>query len=302
MLDSLFVAAKVRSSSQLALSLADVSIVMESNLSQTLGITHFDTIVSLRPPLKWAGGKRWLVPHLRPIWEPHRTRRLVEPLCGGLAVTLGLMPAYALLNDINNHAINFFQWLKKGLVITVPMENNQKLYYQHRKRFNELIKTGKANSQEAAELFYYLNRTCYNGLCRFNQSGEFNVPFGRYKKINYVRDFTPYKQVFKEWLFTTGDFENAFLDPNDFVYADPPYDVEFTQYSKEGFSWEDQVRLAKWLVKHPGPIVLSNQATQRICELYGDLGYELHFFNAPRMISCKGDRTPAREVLALRGI
>lgn len=271
-------------------------------MKQTLGLASFDNTVSLRPPLKWAGGKRWLVPHLKPIWEPHRHRRLVEPLCGGLAVALGLMPTYALLNDINVHAINFFQWLKRGLVITIPMQNNRKRYYEHRERFNELIKQGKADSQEAAEIFYYLNRTCYNGLCRFNRSGEFNVPFGRYKKINYVRDFVPYKQVFREWEFTTGDFESVSLDLNDFVYADPPYDVEFTQYSKEGFSWEDQVRLARWLTKHPGPVVLSNQATERIRKLYSELGYELRFLEAPRMISCKGDRTPAIEVLALRGI
>jgi DNA adenine methylase len=269
---------------------------------QTLGLAHFDNTISLRPPLKWAGGKRWLVPHLRPIWEPHKHRRLVEPLCGGLAVALGLMPDRALLNDINPHAINFFQWLKKGLMVTIPMENNQKLYYQHRKRFNELIKTGKIVSQEAAQLFYYLNRTCYNGLCRFNRSGEFNVPFGRYKIINYLRDFTPYERVFQEWEFTTGDFESVSLGSDDFVYADPPYDVEFTQYFKEGFSWDDQTRLAKWLTKHKGPVVLSNQATHRIQRLYSDLGYELRFLDAPRMISCKGDRTPAKEVLALRGI
>jgi len=292
----------VRSSSQLALSLADVSIVMqESSLRQTSHRAHHDTSVTLRPPLKWAGGKRWLVPYLRPIWEPYRDRRLVEPLCGGLAVVLGLMPAHALLNDINNHAINFFGWLKKVLVTDIPMANNRKLYYQHRRRFNQLVKTGKANSKEAAEIFYYLNRTCYNGLCRFNRSGEFNVPFGRYQKINYVHDFTPYKRVFQEWKFTAKDFEKVSLSRDDFVYADPPYDVIFTQYSKEGFSWDDQVRLAKWLTEHPGPTVLSNQATPRICRLYRDLGYELRFLDAPRMISCNKDRKPAKEVLALKG-
>ncbi|RLI46793.1 adenine methyltransferase [Candidatus Bathyarchaeota archaeon] len=259
--------------------------------------------VSLRPPLKWAGGKRWLVPHLKPIWREHSNRRLVEPLCGGLAVTLGLMPTHALLNDINIHAINFFVWLKKGLAISISMENNRELYYQHRKRFNELIKTAKSNNKEAAGLFYYLNRTCYNGLCRFNRSGEFNVPFGSYKKINYARDFTPYKLAFRNWDFTTGDFEDVSLDPEDFVYADPPYDVEFTQYSKEGFSWEDQIRLAKWLKHHKGPVMLSNQATKRIRKLYTDLGYQLRFLNVPRMISCKGDkRIPAIEVLAFRGV
>lgn len=276
---------------------------MDLNLRQTLGLASSDITVSLRPPLKWAGGKRWLVPHLKPIWREHSNRRLVEPLCGGLAVTLGLMPTHALLNDINIHAINFFVWLKKGLTISISMENNRELYYQHRKRFNELIKTAKSNNKEVAGLFYYLNRTCYNGLCRFNRSGEFNVPFGSYKKINYARDFTPYKLAFRNWDFTTGDFEDVSLDPEDFVYADPPYDVEFTQYSKEGFSWEDQIRLAKWLKHHKGPVMLSNQATKRIRKLYTDLGYQLRFLNVPRMISCKGDkRIPAIEVLAFRGV
>lgn len=276
---------------------------MDLNLRQTLGLASSDITVSLRPPLKWAGGKRWLVPHLKPIWREHSNRRLVEPLCGGLAVTLGLMPTHALLNDINIHAINFFVWLKKGLTISISMENNRELYYQHRKRFNELIKTAKSNNKEVAGLFYYLNRTCYNGLCRFNRSGEFNVPFGSYKKINYARDFTPYKLAFRNWDFTTGDFEDVSLDPEDFVYADPPYDVEFTQYSKEGFSWEDQIRLAKWLKHHKGPVVLSNQATKRIRKLYTDLGYQLRFLNVPRMISCKGDkRIPVIEVLAFRGV
>ena len=257
----------------------------------------------MKPPLKWAGGKRWLVPHLKPIWELHKSHRLVEPLCGGLAVALGLGPQRALLNDINAHAINFFQWLKKGLVITIPMENDSKLFYAHRRRFNELIRENKANTEVAASLFYYLNRTCYNGLCRFNRSGEFNVPFGRYQRINYSHDFTPYRRVFSHWDFTIGDFESIHLESTDFIYADPPYDVEFRQYSKEGFSWEDQVRLAKWLVKHSGPVVLSNQATSRIRRLYTHLGFELRFLKAPRMISCKGDqRRPATEVIAFRGI
>jgi DNA adenine methylase len=183
------------------------------------------------------------------------------------------------------------------------MQNNKKIYYQHRNRFNELIRTDQAKSEETAGLFYYLNRTCYNGLCRFNRSGEFNVPFGRYKKINYIRDFTTYKSVFRGWEFTARDFEKVSLEDNDFVYADPPYDVKFTKYSKEGFSWEDQVRLAKWLTNHKGPVVLSNQDTPRIRRLYHDLRYELICIGAPRLISCKGDeRIHATEVLAFRGI
>ncbi|HCC32292.1 MAG TPA: adenine methyltransferase, partial [Clostridiales bacterium] len=88
---------------------------------------------------------------------------------------------------------------------------------------------------------------------------------------------------------------------DDFVYADPPYDVEFTQYSKDGFTWKDQVRLANWLASHPGPVVASNQATPRIVSLYRSLGFDLRFLDAPRMINCTGDRTSAREILATKG-
>jgi DNA adenine methylase len=260
------------------------------------------TDVALRPPLKWAGGKRWQVPHLRPLWEAQRDRRLVEPFCGGLAVTLSLMPTKALLNDVNPHVVNFYRWLQRGLTSTVRMANNEKTYYALRDRFNELLATGQADSAEAAGIFYYLNRTGYNGLCRFNQQGGFNVPFGRYKKLDYRTDFTVYVEPFARFEFTNVDFEAIPLKAGDFVYADPPYDVEFRQYSKDGFGWDEQVRTAEWLAKHPGPVVLSNQATDRIVPLYRDLGYALTPLTGPRLISCTGDRTPAKEVLATRNL
>lgn len=256
----------------------------------------------LRPPLKWAGGKRWQVPHLTQLWQAHAHRRLVEPFCGGLAVTLGLRPIRALLNDANPHLINFYRWLARGLVIDSPMENDEQKFYEQRERFNALLRADQGGSREAACLFYYLNRTGYNGLCRFNRSGEFNVPFGQYKRIGYVRDFTAYREFFAGWTFTAGDFSAVPLHPSDFVYADPPYDVEFTQYAQGGFSWADQERTAERLAQHPGPVVLVNQATPRVKALYRALGYELRFLDAPRRINCTGDRTPAEEVFALRSL
>lgn len=254
----------------------------------------------MRPPLKWAGGKRWQVPRLRTLWEPHRNRRLVEPFCGGLAVALGLMPERAVLNDINPHLINFYRWLQRGLTIDLPMENAEALFYQYRERFNALLANGRTESAEAASLFYYLNRTGYNGLCRFNGRGEFNVPFGRYASIRYVTDFLAYRDVFAAWTFISGDLEAVSLEPGDFVYADPPYDVEFTQYAEGGFSWDDQERTALALSRHAGPVVLVNQATERVEQLYAKLGFRVQFLDAPRRINCTGDRTPAREVIATR--
>lgn len=261
---------------------------------------------TLPPPLKWAGGKRWLVPHLRPIWAANLARRWVEPFCGGLAAPLGLRPERALLNDINPHLINFYRWLKRGLCLSEPLDNRANdpdVYYRQRARFNALIASAEGRqSAEAAALFYYLNRTGYNGLCRFNRRGAFNVPFGRYKTLNYVSDFAPYRAAFAGWTFTSADFETLPLRHDDFIYADPPYDVEFTSYSKEPFGWDEQVRMAEWLARHPGPVVISNQATDRIITVYRDLGFDLLFLDAPRRISCTGDRAPAREVLGLRHI
>lgn len=258
--------------------------------------------IALAPPLKWAGGKRWQLPHLKKYWERENHRRLVEPFCGGLAVTLGLCPQRALLNDINPHLINFYQWLKSGLRISIVMRYDDRLFYEYRSRFNQLLETGKAGTKEAASLFYYLNRTGYNGLCRFNRGGQFNVPFGRYATVNYHCNFRSYKTLLKNWDFTTVAFDRVPVAPDDFIYADPPYDVEFTQYSKEGFGWDEQVRAAEWLAKHPGPVVLSNQATKRILTLYRKLGYKLVKLDAPRRISSNGDRRAAKEVLAIRNL
>jgi DNA adenine methylase len=257
---------------------------------------------SLKPPLKWAGGKRWLLPHLAPLWLSHRRRRYVEPFCGGLAVALGLRPESALLNDVNPHLINFYRHLQKGLDVTIEMKNDETSFYQHRRRFNQLITTGGSAGAEAAQLFYYLNRTCFNGLCRFNQSGEFNVPFGTHKAITYASGFSQFQRVFENWEFASRDIEALEIEPQDFVYADPPYDVEFTTYSAGGFSWDDQVRTAERLAAHRGPVVLSNQATSRIISLYQKLGFEISYLDGPRRISCTGDRSAAKEVLAVKRI
>jgi DNA adenine methylase len=254
------------------------------------------------PPLKWAGGKRWQLPRLRALWLSHAHRRLVEPFCGGLAVTLGLAPRRALLNDINPHLINFYRWARRGMAIDEPMENRSEAFYACRARFNALLARGAAGEREAAALFYYLNRTGYNGLCRFNSRGAFNVPFGRHAKLRYATEFPAFRSASRGWSFRAGDFEDVPLRADDFVYADPPYDVPFTAYAREGFRWEDQVRAAEWLATHPGPVVLTNQATDRILELYASLGYHVERLAAPRRISCSGDRSDATEVLAWRNL
>jgi DNA adenine methylase len=254
------------------------------------------------PPLKWAGGKRWLVQKLQELVQPLEYSRLVEPFAGGLAIALGLNPPQALLRDANPHLINFYKWLQRGLNVErahVTFANDQCTFYKNRERFNELATSGEGSSEESAALFYYLNRTAFNGLCRFNRRGEFNVPFGRYTKIPYRTDFSDYTEAFLGFDFEAGDFQTIKTRRGDFLYADPPYDVPFTSYAADSFGWDDQVRLAEWLAELTVPVVASNQATERILDLYRGLGFAVETLNAPRRISCTGDRSDALEMLAL---
>ena len=124
----------------------------------------------------------------------------------------------------------------------------------------------------------------------------------KHKSITYATGFSRFKPLFENWVFTNCDIGELQIEAEDFIYADPPYDVEFTTYSAGGFSWDDQVRTAEWLAAHPGPVVLSNQATARIVQLYEKLGFRIDYLAGPRRISCTGDRTAAKEVLATKGL
>ena len=256
----------------------------------------------MKPYLKYVGGKSHLAPLIKSIWESHGCPRLVEPFAGSLAVALALDPNQALLNDANEHVINLHQHVKNWLVFEQGFKNEEAFYYQARSQFNQLIREGRQHSQEAAELYFYLNRNCFNGLSRFNQKGEFNVPFGKYKKVNYQKEFASYSIAMLEWDIKCGDFEVLEINDSDFMYVDPPYDSSFTQYSKEGFYWDDQLRLMDWMDNHSGPLIVSNLATDRILTLYFANGYDVYTYAAPRRISCKGDRKPALEMMAFKNV
>jgi DNA adenine methylase len=257
-----------------------------------------------------------------------------------MSVALGLQPQVALLNDANKHVVNFYRCLQKGLTNSLPMLNDAEQYLAYRSTFNQLATSIEGNNesektsdqtqalragheleetssqtqalragheseetsdQTQALLFYYLNRTGFNGLCRFNNKGEFNVPFGRYKTITYSPDFLEYRDLLRRWEFSCGDFAQMPLQDNDLIYADPPYDRVFTKYSQQDFTWEDQERLAEWLAQHPGRVVVSNQANDRIIDLYKKLGFRAEKIEAPRRIACNGNRKPAIEMLAFKG-
>lgn len=266
----------------------------------------------LKPFLKWLGGKSFLVPTLLPIWNnhliDHPAGRLVEPFCGSLAVALGLNPKRALLNDTNRHLINLYRQIQKGLPpLKTQREQFRNIefdYYRNRSEFNRLRESSSlADKQRRAQLFYYFNRVGYRGVCRFNATGDFNVPYGHYRTVEYLPSFDVYKNRFEFWKFTSGDFEglSAKLAPGDMLYCDPPYDGSFSDYVSGGFNWTDQKRLIEWIVGTKRIAVISNLATPRILRLYSqpEYGLKLRFVSAPRMISCDGNRQPVKEVLAL---
>lgn len=267
------------------------------------------------PLLKWAGKKTWLVERrLGALWVDYCASYpegiLVEPFVGSLAVAPGLNPRYAILNDNNKHLINLYRWVQAGLICRVEDEdifvNKPAAFDTNRIRFNQLAASPSGwQTREAALLFLYLNYTCFNGLCRFNQSGEFNVGYGKYKHASeryagVLARIPALQAAIQNWQFTAGDFADISLDPGDFVYCDPPYDDGFTGYSAGRFTWVDQVRLVSWLDGTDATVVVSNKATDRICALYEKHDYRLEFYDAPRSISCNGDRKPVREVLAIR--
>jgi DNA adenine methylase len=203
------------------------------------------------------------------------------------------------LNDNNLPLINFYRWLARGLTIPDNLTFSSDNFYGARSEFNELVRARKHGSRRAAELFYFLNRTCYNGLCRFNKQGEFNTPVGRYVEPKIARDLSPYSPYLQDWTFASGDFAGLSLEKKDFVFYDPPYDGGFADYGRRSFSWSDQQRVAQTASTHAGPVLLTNHATDRIVKLYKDSFDHIVLFESPRLIAANGKRHHTQEVMAV---
>lgn len=254
----------------------------------------------MKPILKWAGSKLHLAPHIAEHYHAGNYKRLVEPFCGAAAVALHIEPEVALLNDVNLHLINFYQQLKLGKLPSITeFSNTSEAYYYWRDELN-IGKDKFANTEQSAAIFYYLNKHCFNGLCRFNNKGEFNVPYGRYKNPKLLQDFTPYTNLFSTYHFSCSDFEQLEINDDDFVYVDPPYYDVFTKYAQQDFKWEDQLRLVNWLSQLNCTVIASNSYDDKLIKLYSDAGFIVSDVIAPRSISCNGDRTPVKEMIAYK--
>ena len=244
----------------------------------------------MKPLLKWAGGKRQILPDLISLL-PGSWSSYLEPFAGGLALFSELCSRSLIssgkISDTNPELINFYSVVKKfpadliESLVQYRSGNFASFYYSCRAEFNEM--RGKNNGRvERAALFLYLNRHCYNGLWRVNRKGEFNVPFGK-----YANPHIPNHQCIMEFHRSLESVEIAEQDfaesslaakPGDLVYFDPPYSpvsetANFTDYTAGGFRMKDQERLHRICVdldRKGVNFILSNSLSHEMLELFAD--------------------------------
>ena len=233
----------------------------------------------IKPFLKWAGGKRWLIGNYPHIF-PTNFDKYIEPFLGSGAVFFFLEPKKAILSDANYDLIQTYKSIRKEhrkvwkKLLEHKRNHGHSYYYKvrsSRPRF-DLTKSAK---------FIYLNRTCFNGIYRVNLKGEFNVPKG--SKDNFIYpddDFEKNSEILKHAQLRTNDFTVTInkATNGDFIYVDPPYTVKhnknnFIKYNEKIFSWKDQIRLSKALkkaAKRGALILISNANHDSIKKLYSD--------------------------------
>lgn len=239
---------------------------------------------AIKPPIKWVGGKRQFLPKIARLFEQSGATTLIEPFFGGGSVTLGLRPRRAIANDLNSHLINFWRQCREKVFLTYPSRkfyqtnfSGEKGYYTVRQIFNELIKHD-VFEEDLAFAFYYLLKNCHGGVCRFNQRGEFNTPYGNYPSVNYEYDWATLADALKYVELNNWHWQDFFAASfnslsNAMVFADPPYHQTFKGYNGSGFSWEEQVNLSCYLSRLQCPVIATNSWTDKIVEMYQFNGF-----------------------------
>lgn len=264
----------------------------------------------MKPFLKWAGGKYRLIDRIQSALPAGN--RLIEPFVGSGAVFLNTDYKLNLLTDSNPDLINLFKNLQNEgqnfinycSSFFVPENNNELAFYQFREEFNTTTDIRKKSA-----LFVYLNRHCFNGLCRYNSKGGFNVPFGRYSKPAIPEEYMfSFYQKSANAIFEVADFRETMGKAKfgDVVYCDPPYvplsaTSSFTSYSVGGFGIQEQqdlANIAKKLQSKGITVVISNHDTEFTNEVYKPA--EIIKFNVQRFISSDTkNRNAVGELLAV---
>jgi DNA adenine methylase len=258
----------------------------------------------MKPLIKWAGGKTWFLPKFAELTAGVKYTALVELFAGGAAVAFGREERSVVLNDINGPLIDFYKNTKLGHLPPVYNNMNEEVYAKLRARYNAVKSQPQGGfPRESGDLFYIMNRFAFNGLYRENAGGQFNVPWNK-KQRAVDSDFHSAYMLMSQgdWVLSNLPYEQVPLCPGDLVFADPPYADVFSTYAAGGFGWAAQEALAAYLSKLNLPVVATNNGAPKVLELYRDYGFNVQTINAPRKISCTGDREPACEMIATRNL
>ncbi len=258
----------------------------------------------IAPVLKWAGGKRQLLPEiLRRI--PSRFTTYYEPFLGGGAVLFRLQPARAIVNDCNAELVNVYHTIRdnpEALLALLAGHRNEADYFYAIRELDRTPAYASMSTVERASRILYLNKTCYNGLFRVNRLGQFNAPFGRYRNPTIaipdnIRAVSRYLNRRDVRMLNT-DFADAVKGARkgSFVYFDPPYmpvsdSANFTGYTQGGFTRADQARLRQTcerLTRNGVRFLLSNSATPHVLDLYRD--FHIEQVGATRAINTNPDK------------
>lgn len=252
----------------------------------------------MKPFVKAAGGKRSSLPFILPKLQASADAgTYYEPFLGGGAVFFALAPRRAILSDANPFLMDTYKGVKDNVDKVIErlkkMPYDKEFYLKQRK----LLKPKWCEVGEAAARFIYLNKAGFNGLFRVNKSGEFNVPFGRYDNPTICDEPTlrAASLALKDAIVDRGDFEAVLrtAQKGDRVYLDPPYlpaskTANFTSYTKDGFTFEDQKRLAVCvadLARRGCHVVLSSADTPETRGLYTKKFYDLEEVQVRRAIN-----------------
>lgn len=269
---------------------------------------------SIAPFVKWAGGKRQLIPQIRERM-PEQFNNYYEPFVGGGAVIFELLPENAVINDINRALINAYQmicehpqeFLQEINRLDAEMwEDGKEYYYSLREHYNDKLMKDEFDVELAA-LFVFINKHCFNGLYRVNGKGLFNVPYNNSRRSSVdEQSIMEISEFLKGVTIISGDFEVACegAGEGDFVFIDSPYaplnPTSFESYTKEGFDIESHRRLAVLfdeLTARGCYCMLTNHNTELINELYGNKGYTIDVVSVKRMINSDASNRVGEEVI-----
>ncbi|MCM2368462.1 adenine-specific DNA-methyltransferase [Proteus terrae] len=262
--------------------------------------------------LKWAGGKYPLVDDIKRHLPEGNC--LIEPFMGAGSVFLNTEYDSYILADINSDLIHLYntvkqhpeKFMKDARLLFIPQMNIAEEFYQLRQEFNR-----STDAYQRSVLFLYLNRHCYNGLCRYNSKGEYNVPFGRYKKPYFPEaELIWFSEKAQKAEFVCQSYSSTMTNAEKgaVVYCDPPYaplspTANFTSYHTNSFSFQEQEHLAQLAsmlaYERQIPVLISNHETALTKEWYVD-AKELHSVKVRRTISSNTlGRSKVNELLAL---